>query len=114
MNFYFHRFLPQLANFFLQLGRLVVRFLQSQVWIKFQVQFDEQSPIALLCEQIMDCQSTARIESKNGSPFGARGSACTTTSDGTISPTRSSIASLHACTCSRLAVRGTLTVASTK
>src|SRR6266849_990774 len=44
--------------------------------------------------------ATARMASNKCSPCGARGSACTITSDGTISPMRFSIASLSACTCS--------------
>src|SRR5260370_1326141 len=46
--------------------------------------------------------ATARMASNKCSPCGARGSACTITSEGTISPTRFSMASLSACTCSRL------------
>ena len=56
----------------------------------------------------------ARMASNRCSPAAARGSMCTITSAGTISPTRCSTASEMACTCSKLAERGTLMVTSTK
>ena len=55
-----------------------------------------------------------RIASNRCSPATARGSMCTITSAGIISATRCSTASEMACTCSKLAERGTLMVTSTK
>ena len=82
------------------------------------MQLDEEPPIELVRGQLVDGEAAALRDGANRVEemlvVRARGSTCTTTSAGTIVSMLRSTASLAACACSRLAVRGTLMVTSTK
>jgi len=109
----------QFANFLLQSRGLTVCFAQAQILIHFQVQFDKQLPGLLHGRQVVNGEAQNFVPPRESLRIGARPEVrvvprAPSHLPGTISPMRFSMASLKACTCSRLAVLATLTVASTK